>query len=178
MARKRTKKRGSTISGRKHKSAPRRRRGMSARRRKRSGLSELMTPAGAMAAGRGILGGAAGGFAGGILQGLVKDQSPIVRIGVGAVGSALIYALVGPNVGAGMAGGITAIETATLRTQFMNEGGDYADPDALNQLPPVLNENGDPMTLMEADGELYYLDEATGDSYLAEEVYPQYAAND
>ena len=177
MARKRrTKKRASTITGRKHKSAPRRRRGMAARRR-RSGLSELMTPAGAMAAGRGILGGAAGGFAGGVFHGLVKDQSPIIRIGVGAVGSALIYALVGPNVGAGMAGGITAIETAGLRSQFMNEGEEYADPDALNQLPPVLNENGEAMTLMEADGQLYYLDETSGESYLAEEVYPQYAAN-
>lgn len=145
-------------------------------RRRRSGLSELMTPAGAMAAVRGIGGGAAGGFAAGIAHDMVKNQQPILRVGLELVGSALAYTLVGPNIGAGAAGGFAALESAGLRSQFMSESSPYADPDAINELPPVLNENGEQMTLMESDGQQFYLDEQTGDTYLAEEVYPQLSA--
>lgn len=151
--------------------SPRRRRA-----RRRSGLSEIMTPAGAMAAGRGIISGAAGGFASRFVHSAARNQSGLIRLGIGVVVSALTYGIVGPNAGAGMAGGFAAIESEKLSTNLLNEDP-YADPDAINQLPPVLNDNGEAMTLMESDGEMFYLDESTGDAYALSEVYPTMAVN-
>lgn len=146
------------------------------RRRHRGGLREIMTPAGAMAAGRGVLGGAAGGIGAGIVRKAAANLPTLGRVGVGLLGSALIYGVLGwQNVGAGFAGGYAALETQGMAG--LQEGHPYADPDALNQLPPVLNENGEPLTLMEDEqtGDVLFLDEATGETYLAEEIYPSYA---
>ena len=74
---------------------------------------------------------------------------------------------------AGMAGAFTALESERLYNGLLNENGDmYADPDAINQLPVMMNENGEVVTLAQnANGEMVYLNETTGDVTLAEDVY-------
>ena len=53
------------------------------------------------------------------------------------------------------------------------DGDMYADPDAINQLPAMMSENGDPITLAQSDEGLVYLNENTGEVTLAENVYLQ-----
>jgi len=70
-----------------------------------------------------------------------------------------------PNMASGMAGAFTAIETQPLLTKFMSADDDYFDyasPNALNEMPIYLNE----------DGEAIYLNE-DGEAVLAEDIYLQ-----
>ena len=176
MAKKRRKKTARKTAKRRFMSAPRRKVSR-ARRRVKRGLSELMTPAGAMSAIKGAGLGAVGGFGAGVIDNMTSSLPKLGRVAVALGSSVLTHALVNEKIGAGMAGGFAYGMTQNLRAQFMSEDDIYADPDALNQLPPVLNENGEELTLMEDETGLYLLDESTGETYLAEEIYPQYAVN-
>ena len=56
----------------------------------------------------------------------------------------------------------------------MNEDGDFADVEALNEMPMLMNENGETITLQEdGAGNMIYLNEATGETTLAEDVFLQ-----
>lgn len=176
MARKRK-----TTHRRRHLSAgPRKHsRRRSTRRRSRS-LSSIFTPAGAMAAGKGILGGAAGGFAAGVGHKMMSGQHAAVRIGAAAVVSAVLYSVVGyPNVAAGFAGGVAALEGEAMTNKLMSEmgAGKYADASSLNTMPAPLSDNGVPMQLMEdgETGEMFYFDENTGAAVPVSSIYPSYA---
>lgn len=143
-------------------------------RRKRGGLSELWNPSTAAAAAKSIGAGALGGFIAGGAHKMISNQQPLTRYALGAGASFITYALLGyPMMSAGMAGAFTALESEKLYNGLLNENGDmYADPDAINQLPVMMNENGDVVTLAQnAAGEMVYLNEATGDVTLAEDVY-------
>lgn len=144
-------------------SAPRTRRKKTMRSR-RKGMSEMFSPATAMAAGRSIGAGAIGGALAGAVSKLLATQPAYTRIGIGAVASFITYAVGGfPNMASGMAGAFTAIETQPLLTKFMSADDDYFDyasPNALNEMPIYLNE----------DGEAIYLNE-DGEAVLAEEIY-------
>jgi len=153
------------------------------RRRRSHGLSAIFTPAGAMAAGKAILGAAGGGFFAGVGHKMMKDQNVGIRLGAGVVVSALLYAVVGmPNVAAGFAGGVTALESDAMTTKLMSEmglsAGKYADAGAANMLPSIMGPSGQPLSLMEDTdtGEMLYFDEGTGETFLAEDVYPQYSS--
>lgn len=145
-------------------------------RRKRStrrkGLSEFFNASTAMAGAKAIGAGALGGFIAGGAHRLVATQQPLTRYALGAGASFLTYALLGyPMMASGMAGAFTAIESQKLYDGMLNEDF-YADPDAINQLPVMMNENGDVITLaQDASGDMVYLNESTGDVTLAEDVY-------
>lgn len=142
-------------------------------RRKRGGLSELWNPQTAAAAAKGIGAGALGGFIAGGAHKMIANQQPLTRYALGAGASFITYALLGyPMMSAGMAGAFTALESEKLYSGMLNEGDMYADPDAINQLPVMMNENGEVVTLAQnANGEMVYLNETTGDVTLAEDVY-------
>jgi len=143
------------------------------KRRKKSGLSEMFSATTAQAAAKTIGAGALGGFIAGGASKMIANQAPLTRYGLAAGASFITYALLGyPNMAAGMAGAFTALESEKLYAGLLNEDADiYADPDAINQLPVMMNENGDVITLaQDASGEMVYLNEATGDVTLAEDV--------
>jgi len=162
-----TRKRRSTMSAASPKRMIRRKRST-----RRKGLSEMFTASTAMAAAKSIGAGALGGFIAGGAHRLVATQQPLTRYALGAGASFITYALLGyPMMASGMAGAFTAIESQKLYDGMLNEDF-YADPDAINQLPVMMNEDGDVITLaQDASGEMIYLNEATGDVTLAEEVY-------
>ena len=182
---KRTKKRSGS---RKTMSAmPRRKRMSLGRRRKRSRsrLSEMFTPETARAGASVIVSGALGGAIAGGVHKVITSQNNLVRYAIEGGAAFLTYALLGkPNMAAGMSGAFASIELQGIYNTFLNEGGNYADPGAINQMPMFLNESGDPLTLMEDNGTTYFLNEATGettptsDIYLNEnDIYPEYGAN-
>ena len=120
-------------------------------------LSEMFNPAmtkGAMSA---VLSGAAGGAAVFQIEKLMQNNTPMqqnLALGVGAflMGSVLKM----PNMGAGIA-------AATVYKMFLASNGGvsdgsafYADP--IEQLPMMLDENGDEMYLSE--GEEMYLSQS------------------
>jgi hypothetical protein len=147
------------------------------KRKKRSGMSELFSPSTAIAGAKTIGAGAIGGLLSGIATKMIADQKPLTRYGLQVGASFITYALLGfPSMASGMAGGFVALETAKMmdKNTAMNEDGDmYADPDAINQLPAMMSENGDPITLAQSDEGLVYLNENTGEVTLAENVYLQ-----
>lgn len=152
------------------------------RRRSPRGMSAIFTPSGAMAAGKAILGAGAGGFVAGVGHKMMKDQNPALRIGAAVVVSAVLYAVVGmPNVAAGFAGGVAALEGENVTNKLMSEmglsAGKYADAGNANLLPTIIGPSGQPLSLMEDTdtGTMMYFDEGTGETYLAEDIYPQYA---
>jgi len=160
--------------------APRRKRSMSRpiRRRKRrmsesTNLSELFNAQTAKAAASVIGAGAIGGLIAGGANKVLAKQNMVTRYGIEIGASFLTYALLGyPNVASGMAGAFAALEGAPIYNKFLNEDGDFADENALNEMPMLMNENGEVITLQEdGSGNMVYLNEATGETTLAEDVY-------
>jgi hypothetical protein len=165
------------------KSVRRRRRMVSkpvARRRRRRGmsedgiLSEFFNPQTAKAAAQVVGAGAVGGFLAGGVSKVVANQPFGTRLAVEFGASFVTYALLGyPNMAAGMAGAFAAGESQNIYSKFLNEdGAEYADDSALNELPYLMNEDGDTITLQQdGSGSMVYLNESTGETTLAEEVY-------
>ena len=149
------------------------------RRRRRlseDGLSELFNPETAKAAAKVIGAGAIGGLLAGGVNKVLSRQSTITRYGIEIGASFLTYALLGyPNTASGMAGAFAALESGPIYNKFLNEDGDfYANPDSLNEMPMLMNENGEMITLQEdGDGNMVYLNESTGETTLAEDVFLQ-----
>ena len=146
------------------------------RRTKKSGLSELFSPATAKAAATSIGAGALGGLAAGALNRVLTKQNNITRYGIEIGASFVTYALLGyPNMAAGMAGAFTAIESTPIYNKFLAEDTDFfAQEDSINELPLMMNENGEVISLQEdSSGNMVYLNEATGETTLAEQVYLQ-----
>ena len=169
---------------RKTKAAPRKRAKRSApvmRRKRRSankrGLSELFSPATA-AAGAKVIGTAAlGGLIAGGVNKVLAKKNFITRYGIEFAGAFVTYGLLGyPYMAAGMAGGFASLESQGLLSKFLNEG-EFAEDDSINSLPELINEAGEPIRLMEMNGEMVYLNESTGDVTLAEDIYLQEDVN-
>ena len=131
-------------------------------------FSSATASAGAKVIGAGALGGLIGGFANKILQ----KQMPITRYGLEIGASFITYALLGyPSMSAGMAGAFTALETQGLTGKFLNDDDTFADDNSLNELPEMLNENGESMTMLQDDdGNVAFLNEDTGEMTMAEDV--------
>ena len=143
------------------------------RRSSKKGLSELFNPATA-AAGAKVIGSAAvGGLIAGGVNKVLSKQNMITRFGIQFAGSFVTYGLLGyPSMAAGMAGAFAALESQPLYAKFLNEG-EFAEEQSINTLPELMNEAGEPIRLMEMDGSMVYLNEATGDVTLAEDIYLQ-----
>ena len=179
--------------------APKRMR-MRTRRRSKSGLSELFSPETARAAATVVSSGALGGAMAGGAHKIIANQKNLVRYGLEGAASFLTYAVLNkPSMAAGMAGAFAALELQPIYTKFLNEDTDFAEADAINELPMFMNEAGEPLTLSADDfGTPVYLNEATGEAtpvsevyleedsvyleedsvYLEEDsIYPQYGAN-
>jgi hypothetical protein len=150
---------------------PRRRR----RRMSETGLAELFNAQTAKAGAQVIGAGALGGLIAGGVNKVLAKQNTITRYGLQFGASFLTYALLGyPNVSSGMAGAFAALEGAPVYNKFLNEEGDFADVEALNEMPMLMNENGETITLQEdGAGNMVYLNEATGETTLAEDVFLQ-----
>ncbi len=143
------------------------------RRRKRTkGMSEIFTSATATAGAKVIGAGAVGGLIAGFAQKILSKQMPITRYGLEIGASFVTYALLGyPSMSAGMAGAFTALETQNLTGKFLNDDEMFADPDSLNELPEMLNENGETITMLQDDsGEMMFLNEDTGEITMSEDV--------
>jgi hypothetical protein len=144
------------------------------KRRKRSkGMSEIFTSATATAGAKVIGAGALGGLIAGFAQKILSKQMPITRYGVEIGASFVTYALLGyPSMSAGMAGAFTALETQNLTGKFLNDDSEmFANSNSLNELPEMLNENGESITMLQDDnGEMMYLNEDTGEITMSEDV--------
>ena len=145
----------------------------SMRRRKRTkGMSEIFSSATASAGAKVIGAGALGGLIGGFANKILQKQMPITRYGLEIGASFITYALLGyPSMSAGMAGAFTALETQGLTGKFLNDDDTFADDNSLNELPEMLNENGESMTMLQDDeGNVAFLNEDTGEVTMSEEV--------
>ena len=162
----RRKRRTSTVS------APRRRRST---RRHKSGMSEFFSPATAHAGAKVIGAGAIGGLIAGATNRILTKSNDITRLGIELGASFVTYAVLGyPHMSSGMAGAFVALESAPLYNKFLAEDDDdmFADDDAINELPEMMNENGETISLAEDSfGNPVYLNESTGEVTLAEDVY-------
>lgn len=150
------------------------------RRRRRSmnegtSLAELFNPQTARAGAKVIGAGAIGGMIAGGLNKILSRQSMVTRVGIELGASFATYALLGyPSMSAGMAGAFASQEFSPVYSKFLNEGEEvtFAEEDSINELPTMMNENGDVISLQEdASGNMVYLNEATGEATLAEDVY-------
>lgn len=147
------------------------------RRRKtmsETSLAELFTPQTAKAAAANLGAGAIGGLIAGAANRILTKQNNITRYGVEIGASFITYAVLGyPAMSAGMAGAFAALESTPIYNKFLAEDEiNYADSDALNEMPLMLNEDGEVISLQQdSDGNMVYLNEATGETTLAEEVY-------
>jgi hypothetical protein len=173
-------------------SAPMRKR-MHSRKRSKRGLSELFSPETARAAASVVSSGALGGALAGGAHKIIANQKNLVRFGLEGAASFLTYAVLNkPSMAAGMAGAFAALELQPIYTKFLNEDADFAEADAINELPMFMNEAGEALTLAADDsGTPIYLNEATGEAtpvqdvflqedgiYLNEDsIYPVYGAN-
>lgn len=145
----------------------------SMRRRKRTkGMSEIFSSATASAGAKVIGAGALGGLIGGFTNKILQKQMPITRYGLEIGASFITYALLGyPSMSAGMAGAFTALETQGLTGKFLNDDDMFADDNSLNELPEMLNENGESMTMLQDDeGNVAFMNEDTGEVTMAEDV--------
>jgi hypothetical protein len=149
------------------------------RRRRRlsesTNLGELFNAQTAKAAASVIGAGALGGLIAGAANKVLSKQPNITRYGIEIGASFITYALLGyPNVSSGMAGAFAALEGAPVYNKFLNEDADFADIEALNEMPMLMNENGEEITLQQdMAGDMVYLNEATGETTLAEDVFLQ-----
>jgi hypothetical protein len=153
------------------------------RRRKSGGMSEMFTSATAHAGARVVGAGALGGLVAGAANRVLTKTNNVTRIGIELGAAFVTYAVLGyPNMSAGMAGAFAALESAPLYDKFLAEDEDdsgamFADEDAINELPDLMNENGETLTLAENEyGQPIYLNESTGEVTLAESVYLQETA--
>lgn len=176
---------------RKKKSAPKKRRSVRSfnirgsvtprRRRRRSmnegtTLAELFNPATAKAGAQVIGAGAVGGLIAGGVARILSKQPAITRYGVEIAASFATYALLGyPSMSAGMAGAFASQEFSPVYSKFLNEDEVmFAEEDSINELPIMMNEEGETITLQEdGAGNMVYLNEATGETTLAEDVFLQ-----
>lgn len=138
------------------------------RRRKRTkGMSEIFTSATATAGAKVIGAGALGGLIAGFASKVLSKQTPLTRYGLEVGASFVTYALLGySSMSAGMAGAFTALETQTLAGKFLNddESDMFANPSSLNELPEMLNENGESITMLQDDeGNVAFMNEDTGE---------------
>lgn len=143
------------------------------RRKRTKGMSEIFTSATATAGAKVIGAGALGGLIAGFAQKILSKQMPITRYGVEIGASFVTYALLGyPSMSAGMAGAFTALETQNLTGKFLNDDSEmFANSNSLNELPEMLNENGESITMLQDDnGEMMYLNEDTGEITMSEDV--------
>ena len=144
------------------------------RRKRTKGMSEIFTSATATAGAKVIGAGAVGGLIAGFAQKILNKQMPITRYGIEIGASFVTYALLGyPSMSAGMAGAFTALETQNLTGKFLNDddGEMFANPSSLNELPEMLNENGETITMLQDDnGEMMFLNEDTGEITMSEDV--------
>jgi hypothetical protein len=145
------------------------------RRRKRTkGMSEIFTSATATAGAKVIGAGALGGLIAGFASKVLSKQTPLTRYGLEVGASFVTYALLGySSMSAGMAGAFTALETQTLAGKFLNddESDMFANPSSLNELPEMLNENGESITMLQDDeGNVAFMNEDTGEITMSEEV--------
>ena len=144
------------------------------RRKRTKGMSEIFTSATATAGAKVIGAGAVGGLIAGFAQKILNKQMPITRYGIEIGASFITYALLGyPSMSAGMAGAFTALETQNLTGKFLNDddGEMFANPSSLNELPEMLNENGETITMLQDDnGEMMFLNEDTGEITMSEDV--------
>jgi len=161
----------------------RRKRTLSAKggRRRRSSrkgiLSEMFTPATAMASGKAVLSGVVGGMAsrvvGKIIPGENKLTSALVNLGASFLASSVLKM---PNLGAGIAGayGAQIFDQLAGGMSEDNEETDYASVNGLDKYPDALDENGNPLFLSE-DGNFYYLEEMElAESFQDTNMYPRY----
>lgn len=144
-------------------------------RRKKSGLSEFFSPATAHAGAKVIGAGAIGGLIAGATNRILTKSNDITRLGIELGASFVTYAVLGyPHMSSGMAGAFVALESAPIYNKFLAEDDDdmFADDDAINELPEMMNENGEVISLAEdSQGNAVYLNESTGEVTLAEDVY-------
>ena len=144
------------------------------RRKRTKGMSEIFTSATATAGAKVIGAGALGGLIAGFTSKVLSKQMPITRYGIEIGASFITYALLGyPSMSAGMAGAFTALETQTFAGKFLNDddGDMYANPSSLNELPEMLNENGESITMLQDDdGNVAFMNEDTGEITMSEEV--------
>lgn len=143
------------------------------RRKRTKGMSEIFTSATATAGAKVIGAGAVGGLIAGFAQKILSKQMPITRYGLEIGASFVTYALLGyPSMSAGMAGAFTALETQNLTGKFLNDDNEmFANSTSLNELPEMLNENGETITMLQDDnGEMMFLNEDTGEITMSEDV--------
>lgn len=152
------------------------------KRRKRSkgfadNLSEAFSASTAKAGARVITAGAIGGFVAGGANKVLASQNTVTRYGIQAALSFVTYAVLGfPSMSAGMAGAFTALEMQGLYNKFLSddENIEFADEESFNQLPEMIDEDGNVLSLQESsNGQLVYLNEGTGEVTLAEDVFLQ-----
>jgi hypothetical protein len=147
-------------------------------RRRKSGLSEMFSPSTATAATRSLGAAAIGGVLAAQVSRMLAKQPTYTRVTASVIASFLTYAVGGyPSMAAGMAGGFAATESEPMLAKMLNDDDDgneydYADANALNEMPVYLNEDGEAIYLNE-DDEMELAEEI----YLNEDdsIYPAYA---
>lgn len=158
MATKRRKKTRRSSAPRVHKAV-----GIARRKRKRNkGLSSAFTPSSAKAAAKDMVNGGIGGLATAVIE---KGASVLVTGTNAKIISTLLvlggsYAAHGmlkkPAVSSGMVGALAYSWSKSI--PFLNEDAMFADEDSMEEAEYV-DEQGNPMYLSEATGELEYLSE-------------------
>lgn len=137
-------------------------RGRSRRRKSKGGLSEIFDKNSAMQTGKGMVSGMLGGAIVKGTESTMKSLPPWSQNLVLFAGSFVAGTMLQmPNVSAGMSG---ALAYKLMDQVFpMNEDGDWADQDALDEEEEYMDEAGNPMFLAD-DGNFYYLeDDMMGD---------------
>ena len=154
------------------------------RRSKKTGLSEIFTPAGFKEGGKTAISGALGGGVSFLVDMLVPKSNQGLRA-IAQLGTAIVLAggFQMPNMGAGVMGAYANNMANGLYTKTLNEmeEEEFADEDALDEYPDALDEDGNPMYLAD-NGNFYYLEEfelaEDGNYYLSEDMqanlYPGY----
>lgn len=137
--------------------------------RKKGGLSEIASATAWQETGKATLSGAIGGsIAYGVDRLVPEKWGTGARFLCFAAACAITGTVFGkPNVAAGIAGGGAVIVLDSVLNSTLGENADYADINALSEMPMFLSEHGEPME-MDADGNLHMLSEA--DLNLAERI--------
>jgi hypothetical protein len=132
-------------------------------------LSEMFNPAAATHTGKGMLGGAIAGYGYASVEPMLDGMSPLVKGAITLGGSFVAGTILKmPNISVGIASAWGYSLAKDM--QSMNDDGDWADEDSLEEEPEFLDADGNPMFLA-ADGNLYYLDEDDDDDYMDEDEF-------
>lgn len=141
------------------------------KRRRRSGLSEVMSGANlknsAINTGLGMLGGAASTIGNKLIQGFKPGIIGTILIG-GGIGF-IASSLGAPKLGIGYAGGSTALAL----NGKLSDNGEFAEEDTLEEGEIYQTESGDYVRML-SDGEIEYLSEDEVEA-LNDNVYPDYS---